>query len=818
MRELSDYTDKVLIQIWNAILPSQLYSLIAVGGYGRGTLHPFSDIDILILSPEAPEDKQVSSIEHFIRALWDVGLEVGHSVRTVAECLEEGNADITVLTTVLESRPLSGSQILYDNFHSTLLKNIDIHHFISEKRREQKYRHNRAKDTAFSLEPNVKDCPGGLRDLQTIIWIAKCCSFGATWSELFSQGIITKKEFVQISRHQRFLDRIRINLHYHAGRRTDRLTFDYQTFIAEKFGLKDDPAKRASEKLMKRFYRAVRSVQLLNKIIIQNLTERVLSSKTAIKHSIDSNFQITDDLLEIKSPDLFRKKPELLLEIFRTWQKNHHRVNELSVETMRAIWHASSIKISFSRQKIEFRKVFIDIIRDERIVTHTLRRMNEHGILGLYIPSFGKVVGQMQHDLFHVYTVDEHILIVIRNLRRFAIPQMAHEFPLCSELMSSFAKPELLYLSALFHDIAKGRGGDHSELGTIDAKRFCIAHNLEAEDTSLVVWLVKNHLLMSSFSQKEDFENEIILQIFIEKVKNEYRLTALYLLTVADIRGTSDKVWNSWKAKLLENLFHLTRGQFAKKDKRQSSQIVMTDKKKNIINHLSSHGVNYISYKNIWDKLDFTYFSRFDQSEIIWHTKNLLNCNEDAIPLIKVKVDQDTDGIDVFIYAHDKKELFSKICGFFYHINLEIVGAKVYTSNSGYALDSFKLLQLEEIPNSKIEDIEIALRDSILKNKDYPLTGRSRISSQQKYLPIIPKVEFRPDENGSHHYLDIISSDKPGLLYKIATVLATKNVTIQTAKINTLGHRAEDSFLVKGDVFGDLKNIAQLESEILDLL
>ena len=233
---------------------------------------------------------------------------------------------------------------------------------------------------------------------------------------------------------------------------------------------------------------------------------------------------------------------------------------------MRAIWHASSIKISFARQKIEFRKIFMDIIRDERIVTHTLRRMNEHGILGLYIPSFGKVVGQMQHDLFHIYTVDEHILIVIRNLRRFAIPQMAHEFPLCSELMSSFAKPELLYLSALFHDIAKGRGGDHSELGTIDARRFCIAHNLKPEDTSLVVWLVKNHLLMSSFSQKEDFENEMILQIFIEKVKNEYRLTALYLLTVADIRGTSDKVWNSWKAKLLENLFHLSRSHFAKNE------------------------------------------------------------------------------------------------------------------------------------------------------------------------------------------------------------------------------------------------------------
>ena len=816
MRDLSNATDALLKELWFKTHQTNKVALIAVGGYGRGTLHPFSDIDILILSREELSQQDSVSLETFIRLLWDIGLEVGHSVRTLEDCLSLGLKDVTVLTTFLESRLLAGCEEIFNSFGSLVKDNLDVKSFISKKLKEQVTRHAQARNTAYSLEPNIKECPGGLRDLHTIIWIAKAANHGGNWSELFLHNIITRQEFIKITRYQALLNRIRIYLHYEADRREDRLSFDYQLTLAEKFGFTDNTAKRSSEQLMQKFYRTVRSIRLINKIITQNLSERITPLAHKDETSLNRDFKIVHNLLDITSTELFEKKPSALIECFRLWQINNDKVSGLSVRTMRAIWSITTTNSSISK-KIKNHRVFLNILKSDRVVTNTLRRMNHHGILGLYIPSFKRVVGQMQHDLFHVYTVDEHILMVIRNLRRFAIPDMAHEFPLCSELMFSFNKPELLYIAALFHDIAKGRGGDHSELGMIDAKNFCIKHELDDKDTDLIVWLVQNHLLMSSCSQKQDFENPKILQEFVNTVKTEYRLTALYLLTVADVRGTSDKVWNSWKSKLLEDLFILARKRITQR-KIIFNNGGLDDKKHALKLQLKQEGIPEKDCLDIWKSFDVSYFSRFDDSEVLWHTKLLHENKTKQLPIVKTKASFEINSIEVFVYTKDRHNLFARVCGFFQNMNLEIVKAKVFTSHNKIALDSFTLLADASIKPQITLDIESQLKQLLTNSINYSPPTPDRLSAQQKYLPIPPKVEFRPDEGGKYYYLNITGADQPALLYRIASLLSKHQVHIQTAKINTLGGRAEDSFLVKGSILGDANGIHVLENELAKLL
>ncbi|HEY5366566.1 MAG TPA: [protein-PII] uridylyltransferase, partial [Casimicrobiaceae bacterium] len=548
--------DRMLASVWRASRMPADCALVAVGGYGRGRLFPHSDIDVLVLRAAADE-AHADAIQGFLATLWDIGVEVAHATRTIDECEREMAADITVRTSLLEHRRIAGSSALAREFAQRYAAALDIETFYSAKALEQQQRHLKYHDATYNLEPNVKESPGGLRDLQTVLWIANAASLGRSWRELAANGLMTSAEAHIAARQERVISALRVRLHYLAGRREDRLVFDEQTALAHESGLADTPTRRASERLMQRYYRAAREVRLINTILLQNLHVRIFPTN-AVAVPVGGDFCTVDELLHIADPQLFERKPSAILDAFLALER-HPELKGLSARALRAIARSRHrIDAAFRRNPAN-RARFIALFREPRGLTHALRRMNLTGVLGAYLPVFGRIVGQMQHDLFHVYTVDEHTLMVIRNLRRFTEAQHAHETPLCSRLINDFARKEVLYLAGLFHDIGKGRGGDHSALGERDAQSFCRAHALPAEDAALVAWLVANHLAMSSIAQKADLSDPQVIAAFAARVGDERRLTALYLLTVADIRGTSPRVWNAWKAQLLEELFNATR-------------------------------------------------------------------------------------------------------------------------------------------------------------------------------------------------------------------------------------------------------------------
>lgn len=811
--------DEILCLLWTDSHQSTELALVGVGGYGRGLLYPYSDVDVLILLPREIDADTGVAVERLVGMLWDAGLEIGHSVRTIEQCKHEARADVTVCTTLLESRLITGNGRLFARFEKAMISDLEVSDFVEAKLLEQQQRHGRFNDSALNLEPNIKESPGGLRDLQNILWISRAAGLGASWAELTRQRILTREELRQLKRHEAMLAELRVRLHYLVGRREDRLLFDYQAAIAADYGLKDTKAKRASEQLMQRYYTTAKAVTLLNRIILQNLRDRIFGQRIVAPQTVNERFQIRGELLETRGPGVFQRNPSAILEAFFLWQQRDKQIKGLSVGTMRALWHARELIDARFRKDPAHRRMFMDMLRYPTGQTHALRRMNQYGVLGRYLPVFGRIVGQMQHDLFHVYTVDEHILMVVRNLRRFAVAEMSHEYPLCSRLMSEFDAPELLYIAGLFHDIAKGRGGDHSTLGMTDAQRFCRDHGLTADDTSLVVWLVQEHLYMSAVAQKQDLSDPDVVAGFLEKVVTERRLIALYLLTVADIRGTSPKVWNAWKAKLLEDLFRAARRQLIHGT--ESSERTLEAKQERALVRLRAYAVPEDAHMKLWNKLDDSYFLRHDEKDIVWHTR-LLNYRVDSeLPIVKARLSPIGEGLQVMIYSADAKNLFARICGFFHSINYSIVEAKIYTTRHGYALDSFQVFDpAHTISHYRdvISYIEHELMASLKSGAELPAPSRGRLSRQLKNFPISPEVDLRADEKGAYHYLNIVAGDRPGLLYRIARVLVEYDIGVHMAKVNTLGERAEDTFLVSGQTLSDTRKTVRLETDLVRTL
>jgi len=813
----SQAVDETLRTIWRATGQSGACCLIAVGGYGRGLLYPYSDVDVLILLPGDADQMTRSRVETLIGNLWDAGLEIGHSTRTVEQCLEEASQDITVQTTMLESRLIAGSRRTYNRFRKLVEASLNTGRFVEGKLLEQQQRHTRFNDTAQNLEPNIKESPGGLRDLQNILWISSAAGLGTNWNELTKQRILTQAEARQLRRNERVLAELRVRLHYLAKRREDRLLFDFQSVLADEYGLTGTSGKRASEQLMQQFYTTAKSVTLLNNIILQNLRARVFPQVPRPPVAINKEFQVRGEVMETRGAGVFQRQPSAILEVFLLWE-THPEAKGLSAPTMRALWHARDLIDSGFRRSKKHRALFMEILRLPSGLTHTLRRMNQYGVLGRYLPEFGRIVGQMQHDLFHVYTVDEHILMVVRNLRRFAVPEMAHEYPLCSRLIAEFDRPELLYIAGLYHDIAKGRGGDHSLLGMRDAERFCQRHDIDKADTRLVVWLVEKHLYMSSVAQKNDLSDPAVIAAFAAEVKTERRLIALYLLTVADVRGTSPKVWNAWKAKLLEDLFHTTRRYLA--HGAVSHDRVLASKHQRVLERLRAYAIAEDAHESLWKKLDESYFLRHEEQDIVWHTRVLCYRHDTASPIVKARLSPAGEGLQVMIYAPDENLMFAKICGFFEKTNFDIVEAKIYTTRHNYALDTFQVMTTG--------DLDVHYRDMIryvehelpvwLKRTDMPAPTKARLSRQLRNFPISPKVVIRPDDRAQYYYLSIVAGDRPGLLYSIALVLASYQVSIYMAKINTLGERAEDMLLVQGESLTNARSVVSLESALVQAL
>lgn len=822
IRGLTRHADATLADLWlHAGMPPGA-ALVAVGGYGRGELFPYSDVDVLVLLPAdsalGANDALRSSVEGFITACWDIGLEIGSSVRTVAECVAEAARDVTVQTALLESRFVCGAKRLFTTFRSQMDAAMEPKAFLRAKSLEMQQRHVKYEDTPYSLEPNCKESPGGLRDLQMVIWVARGAGLGRTWTELAAKGLITPFEVKQLQRNEGLLRLIRARLHVVAGRREDRLVFDLQTAVAESFGYRSAGGQRASEVLMRRYYWAAKAVSQLNHILMLNIEERINGSEDLPMRPINERFFDRAGMLEVASDDLYLREPHAVLETFLVYQQTVG-IKGLSARTLRALYNARNVMNTAFRHDPVNRARFMQILREPSGQTHAFRLMNQTSVLGRYLWVFRRIVGQMQHDLFHVYTVDQHILMVLRNVRRFFIPEHAHEYPFCSQLAAQFDRPWVLYVAALFHDVAKGRGGDHSDLGAVEVRRFCRDHGIDRHDTQLIEFLVKHHLTLSRTAQKEDLSDPEVIQRFAALVRDERTLTALYLLTVADIRGTSPKVWNAWKGKLLEDCYRFTLRALGGAKPNVDAEIEARKAEARALLALASQLPE--TEAPLWATLDVSYFTRHDAIDIAWHARMLWRHLAATQPLVRARASSVGEGLQVLVYAPDRADLFARICGYFDGAGFNIQDAKVHTTRSGYALDTFQVVhpQMDNTPSSYrdlISLVEVQLMKALQSTGQLPEPSRGRVSRRVKSFPIVPRVSLRPDERAQRWLLSVSTSDRSGLLYAIARVLARHQINLQLAKISTLGERVEDTFLVDGSALQRSKAQLQIESELLD--
>jgi len=826
LRELSKLTDQTLTHIWtkSGLAASEQFCLVAVGGYGRGELFPYSDVDVLVLLPNSADPQTDAAlqekIESFIGLCWDAGLEIGSSVRGLDECIIEAGKEITIQTALLESRLISLGTLqarLYVDFQAAFFSALNPRAFAAAKTLEMAQRYNKFENTPYALEPNCKESPGGLRDLHVVLWMAKAAGIGNTWDELAANGLATPFEAKQLRRNEAVLAKIRGRLHIIAKRREDRLVFDLQTQVALSMGFELESSRKNSEALMHDYYWAAKAVVQLNQILLLNINARLNPSPV-------QPIQLTDDffdrngLLDIASDDLYQRRPQAILQTFHVFQKTAG-VNGLSARCLRALYNARGLmNAAFRRDPIN-RATFLSIMQTNDGLTHTMRLLNQTSVLGRYLWVFRRIVGQMQHDLFHVYTVDQHILMVLRNVRRFFIADHAHEYPFCSSLAGGWDKPWILYIAALFHDIAKGRGGDHSELGIAEAHLFCKQHDVALEDANLIAFLVKEHLTMSQIAQKQDLSDPDVIAAFAKRVGSQRYLTALYLLTVADIRGTSPKVWNAWKAKLLEDLYRYTTRTLGGRAPDAASLVEGTQRR--ACEALASYNLQAASAQPLWKTLDVSYFMRQAASDVAWHTRLLMPHVGNTTPIVRARLSPIGEGLQVMIYTPDIPDLFARICGYFERHNFSILDAKIHTTNDGHALDSFQVtaVGLDADQNEALilqieTELTLDLTDLI------PLTNapKARQSRRVKSFPIQPYVELHPDEKGQRWILNVAAADRVGLLYAIARVLAQHEVNLQLAKVTTLGERVEDSFVVDGAVFQKPRGILSLETDLLAAL
>ena len=837
---LAKLADKLLVQLWRNAGFEQGEALIAVGGYGRGELFPSSDVDVLVLLPdnviaeESPDLK--AKLEAFIGSCWDSGLEIGSSVRNLKDCIDESEKDITVKTSLLESRLLAGSLSLYQQFQQSYQEAMDPHAFFVAKTLELNQRHNKFENTPYSLEPNCKESPGGLRDLQIILWISRAAGLGHTWDDLAAKGLATALEVKQIKRNEAVLSLIRARLHLLAKRREDRLVFDLQHAIADAFGYKAQSTpdgkhkQRASEVLMRQYYWAAKAVTQLNQILLLNIEAHLQAQRGDLRievRKLNDHFLEINGLLEVAQDDLYQKHPHAILETFLLYQQTRG-VKGLSAKTLRALYNVRGVMDANFRRDPVNRATFLKILQEGEGITHALRLMNQTSVLGRYLWVFRNIVGQMQHDLFHVYTVDQHILMVLRNVRRFFIADHAHEYPFCSQLAAGWDKPFILYTAALFHDIAKGRGGDHSKLGVLEVKSFCRQHSIASEDSKLIAFLVGEHLTMSHVAQKEDLSDPDVIAAFAKRVGNERRLTALYLLTVADIRGTSPKVWNAWKGKLLEDLYKYTLRMLGGRAPDANAEI--ESRKREALVELARHSEPHDGQKALWDTLDVGYFMRHDASEIAWHARQLSRyvARTEATPvsalngkcIVRARISPLGEGLQVLVYTEDQTDLFARICGYFDQAGFSILDAKIHTAKNGYALDTFQVVTslLPEHYRELMTMVESGLSHTINQKGTLPPPTKGRVSRRVKNFPIAPRITLHPDEKAQSWLLAISASDKIGLLYSVATVLAKHSISLKLAKISTLGERVEDTFLIEGSALQHNREQIEIETELLQVL
>jgi [protein-PII] uridylyltransferase len=795
--------DTVLREVWGAQLGSdgRAWALVAVGGYGRAELHPASDIDLLVLVPAPVDAPGRSRIEALVAFLWDIGLEVGHSVRTIEECVQESAPDVGVMTTLLEARVICGDRKLFEAMRTALAPERvwPVREFFEAKLREQAERHLKANDTAYNLEPNVKTGPGGLRDIQTIAWVAKR-HFGAnTLDELATQHFLTPAELRRLKQAQAFLWKVRFGLHVLTGRHEDRLLFDHQIKLAGTFGYEDASYTLAVEQFMQRYYRTVMDVSLLNELLLQLFREAILTENEPPR-PLNARFQVRNGSLETTTEDVFVRTPSALLELFAILQQNP-QIKGVRASTMRGVARNLWLIDEEFRQNPRHHRLFLDMLRASVGVTHELRRMNTYGVLGRYIPAFGRIVGRMQYDLFHAYTVDAHTLFVVSNLRRLALPRYNQELPELSRIMQQLPKSEIVYLAALFHDIAKGRGGDHSDLGAVDAAAFCLEQGLSRYEARLVAWLVANHLTLSITAQKQDIGDPEVITAFARHVGDETHLDYLYVLTCADVRGTNPRLWNSWKASLFHEFYErvkraLRRGLESPIDQEELVRETQDAARRELL----EHAVAFEAIERTWMRFSAAYFLRHTAAEVAWHTRLL--AERDARtdePLVALEPRSIRGTTAVLIFARLRGHGFARTTAVLDQLGLTVVDARITPTGDGFSLDLYHVLEDDGAPITDDErqaEIERALWRSIERPDDSPFAVLRRTPRQVRMFNTPTRINVSVDERNQRSVLELTAGDRPGLLCEVGKVLLEERIELHAAKIMTVGERAEDVFYV----------------------
>ena len=802
------FVDQILREAWDRLpwCEDADIALLAVGGYGRGELHPFSDIDLLILLDNADHETFREPIEHFLTLLWDIGLEVGQSVRSVDECASEARADLTVITNLMESRTIAGPERLRQRMQevTSTEQMWPSKDFFLAKHKEQRARHGKYNDTEYNLEPNVKGSPGGLRDIQTILWVARRHFGTLNLHAMVGQGFLLESEYALLASSQEFLWKVRYALHMLAGRAEDRLLFDHQSKVATLLGFEDSDSKRAIERFMQKYYRVVMAIAELSDLIVQHFEEQILrAGEIGMATPLNSRFLLRDGYIEAAHPNVFKRTPFAIMEIF-VLMAQHPDIKGVCANSIRLLREHRHLIDDDFRRDIRNTSLFVELFKSPQGIHRNLRRMNRYGILGLYLPEFGHIVGQMQHDLFHIYTVDAHTLNLIKHLRKFKWPELAEKFPLASKLIDKLPKPELIYLAGLYHDIGKGRGGDHSELGAVDAEAFCVRHQLPNWDSKLIVWLVQHHLVMSTTAQRKDLSDPQVIFDFARLVGDQTRLDYLYVLTVADINATNPSLWNSWRASLLRQLYTetkraLRRGLENPLDREEQIRLTQSA----ALDILVRGGTDADDAEQLWAQLGDDYFLRHNAADVAWHCEAILQHPTDGDPLVLIKETTQREfegGTQIFIYAPDQHDFFAVTVAAMAQLNLNIHDARILTSTSQFTLDTYIVLEGEggsigDNP-ARIREIRQGLIDALKNPDEYPSIIQRRVPRQLKHFAFAPQVTIHNDAHRPVTILEVIAPDRPGLLARIGRIFLEFDLSLQNAKIATLGERVEDVFFV----------------------
>jgi [protein-PII] uridylyltransferase len=792
--------EQLLLLAWKMLVPfTENTSVAAVGGYGRGELHPHSDVDLLILLGDDIEKVSIKDeIEAFVQLLWDAGFYLGHSVRTVSECAEDAANDVVTATSFMESRLLTGSRDLFNGMLAATspARMWDAKAFFEAKFEEQKLRHQRYDETAYKLEPNIKEGPGGLRDIQMISWVARRHLGAQTLHGLVEYDYISETEHRDLVGGQHFLWRVRFALHLLAGRGEDRLLFEFQRQIAGRFGFEDSETSLAVEQFMQLYYRTVMRLERLNESLLQLFQEALLSSGQDEAIELNDDFQARNGFVELRRETAFVYRPVALMELFVLLARDEKLIG-VTASTIRSIRdHLYLVDEEFRCGK-EVNGCFLELLRQPQGVYTQLKRMNRYGLLAALIPAFGNIVGRMQYDLFHVYTVDQHTLFVVRNLRRFAYGKYQEHFPHARSVFKRIAKPELLYLAAIFHDIAKGRGGDHSELGAVDAEAFCAMLDIENSEREMVAWLVRRHLMMSQTAQRKDLSDPQNIQQFAELVGNTRYLDHLYLLTVADIAGTSPQLWNNWKNKLLWELYLATGDALRRGLENPIKRATrIRETRAAAMSRLLRRGVETGAINDLWDTLPEYAFWRLSPDQLEWTTQTVVN-DAESERRIAVRPVQPHGVSELLVCVPDHNGLFASITSILDEMGLDVMSARVLTTNDEKSYDLFQLMdQHGDVLNESdaaelVQRLELATRDC--KPRD-PV--RRTMPRRLRHFTFDPEIRFTKDPDKAGSVLHIHCNDRPGLLSRIAAAIFKEGIQVHNARIATFGERVEDTFLV----------------------